>query len=123
MKSKATFEGTRLETEMALPRWGRNAEGVRVRSGCSSHIKRAHYLDAGDGYPSADAYLVTAPAEVESKQRGGFEEKWTQVTGLVSTRLPVLALPASQWQRRLNGYVPVRHLHKEQCASAVELMA
>ncbi|WP_328333493.1 hypothetical protein [Streptomyces sp. NBC_00455] len=45
------------------------------------------------------------------------------MTGLVGTRLPVLALPAAQRQRRLNGYVSVRHLHKGQRASGVELMA
>ncbi|MFD3514830.1 hypothetical protein [Streptomyces sp. NPDC058657] len=120
---RVTFEGTRLETEMAVLRWGREAQGVRVRSGRNSLIKRAHYLDAGDGYPSADAYLVAAPAGVESKQRGGFEEKWTQVTGLVGTRLPARALPVAQRQRRLNGYVPVHHMHKEQCASGVGLTA
>lgn len=120
---RVVFEGTRMEADLALLRAGRGEE-VRLRSGRSSHIQRAHYLDAGDGYPSADGYLVAAPAGVESKQRSGFEAKWTQVTGLVGTRwTPVRPLVKAQAQRRLNGYVPVRYLDAAQHASDVYLAA
>lgn len=121
---RTVFEGTRLEADLTLLRWGRE-KGARVRPGRSSHITRAHYLDAGDGYPSADGYLVAAPAGVESKQRAGFEEKWTQVTGLTGTRwTPIRPLLVPK-RERSRGAVPVRYLggRKEQCTSAVELTA
>ncbi|MFJ9416645.1 hypothetical protein ACIRPT_20985 [Streptomyces sp. NPDC101227] len=119
---RTVWEGDRFDADMTLLRLCREEEEVRLRSGHASHIQRAHYLDAGDGFPSAAAYLVAAPAGVESKQRDGFEAKWTQITGLAGTRwTPIRPLVKAQRQRRLNGYVPVRYLRKEQRTSDVEL--
>ncbi|WP_208874744.1 hypothetical protein [Streptomyces sp. PBH53] len=126
---RTVWEGSRFDAEMTLLRWGRES-GARVRSG-KSMIKRAYYLETGDGYPSASAYLVAAPAGVEDKQRtaknpeAGFEAKWTQVTGLVGTRWePVRPLVVRE-RERLTGPVPVRRLtpEKARCASAVVLTA
>jgi hypothetical protein len=120
---QVVFEGTRQEADLALLRGGRG-EGVRIRPGRSSRIQRAHYLDAGEGYPSADAYLVAAPAGVEPKQRAGFEEKWTQVTGLAGTRwAPVRPLVHTPVRRRSTSTVPVRHLNRGQCVPVVGLTA
>ncbi|MFE0058737.1 hypothetical protein [Streptomyces sp. NPDC059003] len=127
---RTVWEGSRHEADLTLMRWGREA-GARLRSGRNSVIKRAHYLDAGDGYPSAAAYLVAAPAGIEDKQRtakkpnAGFEAKWTAVTGLVGTRwAPIRPLVIPE-RGRSSGPVRVRPLRgrKGQCASGVELMA
>lgn len=127
---RTVWEGSRFDAEMTLLRWGR-AAGARIRAGENSVIRRAHYLEAEDGYPSANAYLVAAPAGVEDKQRiakkpdAGFEAKWTQVTGLTGTRWePIRPLVASE-RDRSSGLVPVRSFGggKGQRASHVELTA
>ncbi|NEW75472.1 hypothetical protein [Streptomyces rhizosphaericus] len=127
---RTVWEGSRFDAEMTLLRWGR-AAGARIRAGENSVIRRAHYLEAGDGYPSANGYLVAAPAGVEDKQRiakkpdAGFEAKWTQVTGLTGTRWePIRPLVASE-RDRSSGLVPVRSFGggKGQRASHVELTA
>ncbi|MCX4677681.1 hypothetical protein OG413_20630 [Streptomyces sp. NBC_01433] len=124
---RTVWEGSRFDAGVTLLRWGREA-GARLRTG-ESMIRRVHYLEAGEGYPSADAYLVAAPVGVEDKQRtakrpdAGFEAKWTQVTGLAGTRWePVRPLVVRQ-QDRTVGPVPVRSLGKAQRALAVELSA
>ncbi|MFI1201695.1 hypothetical protein ACH4VR_19950 [Streptomyces sp. NPDC020883] len=125
---RTVWEGSRNEADLTLMRWGRE-EGAQLRSGQKSMIKRAHYLDAGDGYPSAAAYLVAAPAGIEDKQRtaknpgAGFEAKWTAVTGLVGTRwAPIRPLVVPK-RERTTGPVSVRYLQKGQCASDVGLTA
>jgi hypothetical protein len=49
--------------------------------GPRSGIVRAVYLDQAAGYPRAEGFLVAAPAGIRDKQRSGFEQLWTQVTG------------------------------------------
>ncbi|MFI6686673.1 hypothetical protein [Streptomyces sp. NPDC050485] len=127
---RTVWEGSRREADLTLMRWGREAE-ARLRSGPNSMIKRAHYVDAGDGYPSASAYLVAGPAGVEDKQRtakkpdAGFEAKWTGITGLAGTRWEPLR-PLISPIRRTAPVVPVRHIlsgSKGQPASGMGLIA
>ncbi|WP_435057576.1 hypothetical protein [Streptomyces sp. bgisy060] len=119
---RTVWEGSRYEADLTLMRWGREA-GAQMRSGAKSMIKRAHYLDAADGYPSAAAYLVAAPAGVEDKQRvakapgAGFEAKWTAVTGMVDTRWEPLRPLAPVVRERSAGPVPVRHLGEGRAAA------
>ncbi|MFE3139706.1 hypothetical protein [Streptomyces scopuliridis] len=127
---RTVWEGSRHEAELTLMRWGREA-GARLRSGQNSMIKRVHYLDAGDGYPSAAACLVAAPVGIEDKQRtakkpsAGFEAKWTAVTGLIGTRwTPIRPLVVPE-REPSTGAVLVRYLgvQERQRTSEVELMA
>ncbi|WP_051819424.1 hypothetical protein [Streptomyces sp. NRRL S-920] len=125
---RTVWEGSRSEADLTLMQWGREA-GARLRSGQKSMIKRAHYLDAGEGYPSAAAYLVAAPAGIEDKQRtakkpgAGFEAKWTAVTGLVGTKwAPIRPLVVPK-RERTAGPVPVRYLRPQQHPSQVKLTA
>ncbi|MFZ3557126.1 hypothetical protein [Streptomyces sp. BH055] len=125
---RTVWEGPRGAAESTLATWGAQA-GAELRWGETSGIERAHYLDAGDGYPSAAAYLVAAPAGVEDKQRtakradAGFEAKWTQVTGLVGTRWEPLRPLVVTAAVRTSGPAPVRPLRNIQGALSVAIVA
>lgn len=58
---RTVFEGTRAGAE-AYVRAMAVAHDMRLEQGEHSGIERAHYMTEGDGYPTASAYLVAAPA-------------------------------------------------------------
>ncbi|MFI1312827.1 hypothetical protein ACH4TS_22185 [Streptomyces albidoflavus] len=103
---RTVWEGPRLEAEFTLMRWGRE-DGVRLRHGERSMIKRLHYLDRGEGYPAAEAYLVAAPSGADDKQRDSFERRWTEFTGLIGTRWEPVRPLVSHPRRRGSRVVPV----------------
>lgn len=95
---RTVWEGTRIQAEFTLLRWGRE-EDVRLKYGDSSQIKRLHYLERGEGYPAADGYLVAAPTGADDKQRPKFEHRWSEITGLTGTRWEPVR-PLSKHARR-----------------------
>ncbi|MFB8442687.1 hypothetical protein ACFC7A_26915 [Streptomyces niveus] len=108
---RTVYEGPRLEAEFAVLRYAdRFPDRVRLAVGEPSRIRRAHYLPEPEVLPSADAFIVAAPAGVADKQRPGFEDRWTQLTG---RRLPAFRplrdLPQTVRRKRAVGApVPVR---------------
>ncbi|MFJ4700557.1 hypothetical protein ACIP5N_21740 [Streptomyces sp. NPDC088768] len=103
---RTVWEGPRLEAEFTLLRWGRE-DGVRMRHGERSMIKRLHYLDRGEGYPAAEAYLVAAPSGADDKHRDSFERRWTEFTGLINTRWEPVRPLVSHPRTRGSRVVPV----------------
>ncbi|MFJ3169327.1 hypothetical protein ACIPJK_00960 [Streptomyces roseus] len=103
---RTVWEGSRLEAEFTLLDWSRE-QGVRLRRGESSRINRLHYLERGEGYPSAEAYLVAAPSGADDKNRGSFERKWTEITGLIGTRWEPVRPLVHHPVRRGSRVVPV----------------
>ncbi|WP_329020494.1 hypothetical protein [Streptomyces sp. NBC_01601] len=103
---RTVWEGPRLEAKFTLLSWGRE-DGARLRRGERSQIKRLHYLDRGEGYPAAEAYLVAAPSGADDKNRESFERRWTEITGLIGTRWEPIR-PLARYQRgRGSRVVPV----------------
>ncbi|NML55091.1 hypothetical protein HHL19_35820 [Streptomyces sp. R302] len=105
---RTVHEGDRAGTEAYV--WAMAAEhGMRFEAGEHSGIERAHYLTEGDGYPTASAYLVAAPAGVHDKQRPRFEERFTALTGRDGTvGMPVRELPEPRPRRATAGRPLVR---------------
>ncbi|MER6126562.1 hypothetical protein ABT173_28885 [Streptomyces sp. NPDC001795] len=98
---RTVWEGSRWDAELMLLLRAREA-GVRLRAGESSHIKRVHYLEPGEGYPTAAAYVVAAPSGADDKHRDSFERRWTEVTGLIGTRWSPIR-PLSRFRRPGRG--------------------
>ncbi|MFF9785691.1 hypothetical protein [Streptomyces nigrescens] len=103
---RTVWEGSRLEAEFTLLHWGRE-EGVRLRRGERSQIKRLHYLDRGAGYPSSEAYLVAAPSGADDKNRDSFERRWTEITGLIGTRWEPIRPLVRHHRSRGSRVIPV----------------
>ncbi|KOU50125.1 hypothetical protein [Streptomyces sp. WM6378] len=103
---RTVWEGPRLEAEFTLMRWGRET-GVQLRHGERSMIKRRHYLNRGEGYPTAEAYLVAAPTGADNKNRNSFDRKWTEITGLIGTRWEPVRPLVNHPVRRGSRVVPV----------------
>ncbi|KOX03400.1 hypothetical protein ADK65_07625 [Streptomyces sp. NRRL B-1140] len=86
---------------MLVRRHGSKNADVKLTIGEHSHIRRAHYLLPTDGLPSAEAFLVAAPAGVVDKQRKSFEARWRDVTGRTGTVFrPVRELPKPAPKRK-----------------------
>ncbi|MFG2210554.1 hypothetical protein [Streptomyces sp. NPDC048638] len=103
---RTVWEGPRLEAEFTLLDWSRE-EGVRLRRGESSLINRLHYLERGEGYPAAEAYLVAAPTGADDKNRESFDRKWAEITGLFGTRWEPVRPLVHRPIRRVSRVVPV----------------
>ncbi|MEV6133081.1 hypothetical protein AB0M05_40885 [Streptomyces violaceusniger] len=108
---RTIYEGPRDQAELIVTRYAdRYPDRVRLRTGETSHIRRAHYFET-DGLPSAEAFIVAAPAGVLDKQRAGFETRWSEMTGGAGTAFrPLRDLPRPAPRRRKSsaGPVPVR---------------
>ncbi|MFB6629939.1 hypothetical protein ACFCWY_08595 [Streptomyces sp. NPDC056362] len=113
---RAVYEGDRAGAEAYV--WAMAAEhGMRLEAGEHSGIERAHYLDEGEGYPTASAYLVAAPAGVHDKQRPKFEERFVALTGRDGTvGTPLLELLEPKPRRLTGGGPSVRRAETVQDA-------
>ncbi|MEU3891827.1 hypothetical protein [Streptomyces sp. NPDC029041] len=84
---------------------------MKLTIGEHSHIRRAHCLLPTDGLPSAEAFLVAAPAGVVDKQRKSFEARWRDVTGRTGTVFrPVRELPKPAPKRKKGAPIPIRRV-------------
>jgi hypothetical protein len=96
-------EGNRHTAENLVDRFARRHR-LPLTTGKASQIRRAHYLQPQDGFPTAAGYLVAAPADAQDKERGGFERQWTAVTGRTGTWCkPVRDLPPPSAQKKTGG--------------------
>lgn len=77
------------------PGQARNPQVKRVRlvTGTTSGIRRAHYLPDTEGLPRTEAFIVAAPTGIADKQRPSFEKTWTEHTGGRPVFPPLRELP------------------------------
>ncbi|MEV7304319.1 hypothetical protein [Streptomyces clavifer] len=94
---RTLFEGDRAAAEAWVSDVG--SEGARLERGSLSGIRRAVYQEAGPDYPHGIGFVTAAPKGAQDKQRSGFEDVWSAVTGRAGT-----------WRRPLRGARPAQQL-------------
>lgn len=94
---RTLFEGERAAAEAWVSDMA--TEGARLERGALSGIRRAVYQEAGPGYPHGVGFVTAAPTGAQDKQRSGFEDVWSAVTGRSGT-----------WRRPLRGARPAQQL-------------
>ncbi|GGT54558.1 hypothetical protein GCM10010271_68040 [Streptomyces kurssanovii] len=109
---RIVYEGPRNRAEFIVGRFAdRFPERVRLVTGDTSGIRRAHYLPNTEGLPRTEAFIVAAPAGVADKQRAGFEKKWTEHTGGRPVFPPLRELPPTVHRKKSPSGAPHgRHL-------------
>jgi hypothetical protein len=108
---RTVWVGDRFTAEMLVRRYASKNADVKLTRGEHSHIRRAHYLLPTDGLPSAEAFLVAAPAGVVDKQRKSFEARWREVTGRTGTVFrPVRELPKPAPKRKKGAPIPIHRV-------------
>lgn len=106
---RTVWVGDRSTAEMLVLRYASKNANVKLTRGEHSNIRRAHYLLPTDGLPSAEAFLVAAPAGVVDKQRKSFETSWRDITGRIGTVFrPVRELPKPTPKRKKGAPIPIR---------------
>ncbi|WP_329583729.1 hypothetical protein [Streptomyces sp. NBC_01361] len=101
---RTVWEGPRERAELIVGTFAeRFPERVRLVTGSTSKIRRAHYLPDAQDLPRAEAFIVAAPAGVADKQRSGFEGKWTEHTGGKPVFPPLRELPQQARRKRAPG--------------------
>ncbi|WP_331757042.1 hypothetical protein OH782_41400 (plasmid) [Streptomyces sp. NBC_01544] len=101
---RTVLEGPRKRAELVVGTFADYfPKRVRLVTGTTSGIRRAHYLPDAEGLPRTEAFIVAAPAGVADKQRPGFEKKWTEHTGGRPVFPPLRELPQPVRRTRSTG--------------------